>query len=1085
MRIAHVSISRPVFASMVILALIVFGITSYRFMGVDLFPDVDFPIVTISVRYEGADPETVETEVTDVIEEAVNTISGIKTLRSQSSEGFSQVFIEFELEEDADVVSQDVRDKVASIRGDLPREIDPPIIEKFDPDAAPILAIVVSGPVSIRELTRYADDVVKRRIESIAGVGNVRLVGQREREVRIWLRVDALRAHGLSAKDVIDCLREENIEPPGGRVETGTREMIVKTKGKIEKVEDFENLVITTRGRTPIYLRDVAWVEDGMEDFRSLARLNGQRAVSLLVRRQSGRNVLAVADAVKQELQSLGQELPPGYDLIIAQDLSRFVADSFHQAKAELARGAMLAVIVILFFLRNLRGSLIAAITIPTTVISTLTFMLAMGFNLNMMTMLALTISVGMIIDDTIVVLENSYRHMEEGKPRMQAAREAIGEIGFAVLATSLAIGAVFVPVAFMTGMVGRFFYEFGLTVAFAVGVSTFIALTLSPMLCSRVLKTVKEHGRFFRLLERLFQGLESVYLITLRRALRHRAIVVLSAVGVFIGGLALVPFLGKEFVPAQDDDQFSVQVETPIGTSIGATSQVLAEIERRLAQLPGVTDTFTTIGAGMEGRVNVASVLTQLVPKAERELSQQDIMAMARTRLADLTHLKLSVEQVSRVGGGGFRSAPLQYNVRGINLEKLVGLSDKMAASIGQVPGIVDVNSTYDSGKPEVDVIIDRQKAADQGVSVQDLGNAIRALIGGEEVTTFEEGGESYDVRIRLAETDRDRPDAILSVPVRTADKSLVELRNFVEIQQATGPVQIDRQDRLRQITILANLEKWKRLGSALEDVRSIEGDVGLPSGVTSAFTGFGDIMAESFASINFSLMLAVILIYMVLAAQFESLIHPFTIMLSLPLSIVGALGLLAVTGRTMSIFSMIGMIMLMGLVTKNAILLVDYTNLLRRQGMDKTDALLRAGPVRLRPILMTALSTMAGMTPVALGLGAGAESRAPMGTAIVGGLFTSTILTLVVIPVVYSLMDDLAAWGRRLVFGARAVPVAETPAPAPIGGDGRDRPTVAPAAETGQPMATEEALRTDGSGALDTAKIGVEASEELEEQT
>jgi len=1034
-KIAELSIRRPVFASMVILAMVVFGLTSYRSIGVDLFPDVEFPVVTITVPYEGADPETVETEVTDVIEEAVNTISGVKTLRSESMEGLAQLFVEFELEEDVDIVSQEVRDKVASIRGDLPLEIDPPIVEKFDIDSSPILAIVVSGPVSIRELTEYADDVVKPHIEGSRGVGNVRLVGSREREIRIWLRADMLHAHDLSAGEVIDVLRRENIEPPGGRVETPTREIIVKTKGKVEKVEDFEDLVVANRGGTPVRLRDVAWVEDGQEDFRSLARLGGQRAVSLLVRRQSGENVLAVANGVKERLEELRRRLPEGYRLIVAQDHSIFIDESIREAEGELLRGGALAVLVILLFLRSFRGSLVAAITIPTTIISTYTFMLAMGFTVNMMTMLALTISVGMIIDDSIVVLENSYRHMEQGKPRMQAAFAGISEIGFAVIATSLAILAVFVPVAFMTGMVGRFFYEFGLTVAFAVGVSTFIAVTLSPMLCSRILKVNTKHGLLFNSLERFFQALESAYRATLRGALRHRWLVVATAAGVFISSLAITPFVGKEFIPEADEDQFNIQVQTPIGTSIQATSEILAEIERRVQSLPGVLDTFTTVGAGAEERVNVATILTRLVPKHQRKQSQSDLMAMVRRRLADLSHLDISVEVVPRVSGGGFRNAALQYNLRGSDLDQLADVSNEFTRRLAKVPGIVDVNTTFDSGKPQVNVLIDRDKANDLGVSISDLGGAVRALIGGQKATTFEEDGETYDVRVRLVGEDRDRAEAVLGVPVRTAYGDLIELGDVADICEGVGPVEIDREDRSRQITILGNLESSKPLAAAMEDVRRVEAEVGLPPGVTGEFTGHGEIMTESFESINFSLMLAVVLIYMVLAAQFESLIHPLTVMFSLPLSIVGALGLLALTGRTLNIFSMIGMIMLMGLVTKNAILLVDYTNLLRARGMEKTDALLEAGPVRLRPILMTALSTMAGMLPVALGLGSGAETRAPMGTAIVGGLLTSTVLTLVVIPVVYSLMDDLAARVRGVVFGRRPAPAAAAPEPLPTG--------------------------------------------------
>jgi len=1031
-KISETSIARPVLASMMILSLVVFGLASYSRMGVNLFPDVDFPIVTVTVPYEGADPETVETEVTDVIEEAVNTISGIKTLRSESTEGLGQIFIEFELEEDIDVVSQDVRDKVASIRGDLPLEIDPPIIEKFDPDSSPIISAVLSGPVSIGELSRYADDVVKPRIEGVAGVGNVRLVGDREREIRIWLRADDLRARYMTAGDVIDRLREENLEPPGGRVETDQREIIVKTKGKIERVEDFEDLIIAMRGRTPIRLSDVAWVGDGLEDYRSLARLNGRRAVSLLIRRQSGSNTLAVANTVKERIDQVRQSLPEDYRLTIAQDLSRYVQESFDEARKELLRGGILAVVIIVFFLRSFRGSFIAAITIPTTVISTITFMALMGFTLNMMSMLALTISVGMIIDDTIVVLENSYGHMEEGKPRMEAARVAIAEIGFAVIATSLAIGAVFVPVAFMTGLVGRFFFEFGLTVAFAVGVSTFIAVTLSPMLCSRVLKVQTQHGRVFRVLERLFCSLESAYRGVLRFALNHRVIVILGAATAFVGGLAITPFLGKEFVPSQDEDQFNIHVETPIGSSIEATDEVLAEIERRVRSLPGVRETFTTVGAGMEGRVNVATILTRLAPKANRDASQQGIMQMARNRLSGLTHLKISVEEVPRVSGGGFRAAPVQYNVRGPDLDELVEVSNAVAERMGEIEGIVDINSTHNAGKPEARVTIDRDKAADLGVTVSDLGNAIRSLIGGQKVSTFEEDGETYDVRVRLVEAQRQHSGDVLSVPVRTRSGKFVALRNLVQVDEGTGPVQIDRQDRTRQVTVMANLKDTKPLAEALDDIRQIESEIGLPEGVTSTFTGAGDLMAESFASIGFSMVLAVVLIYMVLAAQFESLVHPFTVMLSLPLSVAGALGLLFVAGKTLNIFSMIGMIMLMGLVTKNAILLVDYTNLLRRRGMARQEAQLRAGPVRLRPILMTAFSTVAGMIPVAMGLGSGAETRSPMGIAIVGGMLTSTFLTLVVVPVVYSLMDDLAGWLLRLI--RRHPPVATAPEPVTV---------------------------------------------------
>ncbi len=1020
MKISELSITRPVFSVMVIAAMVVFGLVAYFRIGIDLFPSVDFPIVTVSVFYEGSDPETIETDVTDTIEEAVNTISGIKSLRSESVTGLSMTFVEFELGRDINVAAQDVRDKVAAIRAELPLGIEEPVIEKFDPDSAPIMAITLAGPESIRELTRYADDVIKPQIEGVNGVGAVQIVGGREREVRIWLRVDDLRSYQVTATEVVEAIEKQNVEYPGGRVEADTRELVVKTKGRITTSKDFEDIVVTTRGVTPIRLKDVATVEDGMEDFRSLSRLNGQRAVSLQVRRQSGENMLAVASGVNERLASIKAELPSHYSMTLTQDLSLFVADSVNEAQGELLRGGFLAVLVILIFLRNWRAAFVAAVTIPVTIITTYAFMLAFGFSLNMMSLLALSISVGMVVDDSIVVLENSFRHMEEGKSRMAAALAGISEIGFAVIATSLAIVAVFIPVAFMDGLVGRFFYEFGLTVTFAVVVSTFVAVWLSPMLCSRVLKVAPKRGLMFNLVERFFTGIEWLYGGTLWFSLRFRWLVSIIAVGVFVGSLMLLPLVGTEFTPAQDEGQFNVQVETPLGSSIDRTSRILEEVEQRLRNLPYVTNLYSTIGAGQEGRVNYGMILVQLPDKSERPMSQHEIMGLARECVEDLTHSKISIEYIPRVSGGGFRSAPLQYNVRGPDISKLEETAIEITQRMREIPGIVDVNLTYDSSKPEVAILPDRERAADLGVNIELLGKAVQTLVGGRPVSTFEEGGKSYDVRVRLAEGDRNRSDAIAALPVRTGDGQLVEFRSLAEVVEGTGPVQIDRQNRQRQVTIMANLEKSKALGAAMTDVLAIEKDVGLPPGVVSAFTGAGDMMADSFASIIFSLLLAVVLIYMVLASQFESFIHPVTIMLSVPLSIGGALGALALTGLTLNIYSMIGMVMLMGLVTKNAILLVDYTNQLRREsGMETKAALLKAGPVRLRPILMTAFSTIAGMIPIAIGLGAGSETRQPMGACVIGGMLTSTLLTLVVIPVVYSLLDDAGSTVRRWLGG------------------------------------------------------------------
>lgn len=1012
MKLSEAAVRRPVLTTMAFAALAVFGLVSYRALGTALFPDVDIPVVTVSVVYEGASPQTVETDVTEVLEEALSTISGIKSMRSETSEGVSQVFLEFKLERDVDVAAQDVRDKIAAIRGELPNDAEAPVVEKFDPDAAPILGIVLAGNASLGDLTSFAEDVVKPRLESVPGVGGVQLTGGREREIRVWLRVNDLVKHHLSAQDVIDSLREGNVELPGGRIETGRNELVVKTRGRVATVDQLQQLIVAEQDGRIVRLEQVAYLEDGLEDLQSMARLNGQPAVALSVRQQSGANMVAIAQLVRAEIDRIESTLPADYELLIVQDNAEFVEASVKDAQGELLRGGMLAVVVVLLFLRSLRGSLIVAITIPATIISTYAFMLAMGFTLNTMTLLALTISVGMIIDDSIVVLENTWRHLQEGKARIEAAIAAMDEIGFAVIATSLSIAAVFVPVAFMEGLVGQFFYEFGMTVTFAVIVSTLIALFLSPMLCSTLLKLASTSGRFFNLSEKVFRRVETWYGRSLHFALTHRLVVVLTAVGISIGSVMLVPLIGQEFSPAADEGQFQVQVEAPVGSSLQQTSRLAREIEELVATLPAIKDIYTTVGGSYEGQTTVAQVMVTMVDKRQRSVSQSDVMQMARQQLDRFAHLRISVDAVARLGGGGMRSAPIQYNLRGDNLEELNAFAAVLVDKLRAAPGFVDVNTTSQAGKPELSIHIHRDRAADLGVNVEDLGRAVGALVGGQRVSTFENAGKNIDVRVRLVGADRQRAEALELLPVPMRGGELTQLRTVASLEQTFGPASIERQDRRRQVTVLANLEAAKPLGEAVQEVEAIVFQAGLPAGVTAVFTGTADIMAESFASILFALALAVVLTYMVLAGQFESYLHPLTIMISLPLSVGGALGGLVLMEMTLNIFSMIGMVMLMGLVTKNAILLVDYANMLRRQGMTKDEALRKAGPTRLRPILMTAFSTIAGMLPIAFGFGEGAESRAPMGASVVGGMFTSTLLTLIVIPVIYSVLDDLQGW-------------------------------------------------------------------------
>lgn len=1030
MWLSNTAIRQPVFTTMVISALIVFGLISYSSLGVDMFPKVEFPIVTVTTVLPGADPETVESDVTDVLEEALNTLGGIRILRSQSSESVSVVIVEFELDRDVNAAAQDVRDRMLAIRRNLPADIEEPIIEKLDPDAAPIMAVALSGSRPVLELTRFADDVIKERLERVSGVGSIEIVGGRDREIRIWIRPDRLAAHGLGVDDVIRSVQSENLEVPGGRIETGPRELVVRTRGRIQSPEQFGQIVVTRGERGPVFLRDLALVEDGMADERSLSRLNGQRAVSLLVRRQSGTNAVAVAHDIKAALAELRASLPTGYSMVLATDTSEFIEESVNEVQFHLIFGGFLAILVIWFFLRNVRSMLISAVAIPTSIIGTFVFIDMLGFSLNMLTLLALSLSVGILIDDAIVVLENIFRHMEEGRPRRQATEFATTEIGLAVMATTFSVVSVFVPVAVMEGLIGRFFYSFGMTVACAVLISLFVSFTLTPMLCSRFLTIPERRNRLYRMIEGWLDGLDRRYRGLLDWSLRHRWSVVGLGVAAFATSLYLLQFVGIEFIPVADQSQFNVAVKTSPGTSLQATSDLVEGIEETVRRQPEVRDMFTAVGGGTTGDVTRATLLVRLAARGERQRSQDEVMRAVRNDLAAVVDANVSVEPVSAISGGGFRAAALQVNVRGpktVSLDELAAVATGVSKGLAEAEGIVDLDTTYEGGKPQVSVQIDRQRAGELRLSAVTIGSAVRFLVGGDDVTKYQEGGEQYDVRLRLAEFDRRDPAQIETLPLRTPSGSVVQLGNVAQLVRDSGPTQIDHQARQRQVTVLANLV-GKPLGTAIDDVNRIVAGLALPPEFTVDFAGQADMLGESFANLVFALVLAVVLIYMVLASQFGSFVHPFTIMLSLPMAVVGAIGALLLRGHTISIFAMIGIIMLMGLVTKNAILLIDYTNTLRvRDRMDRNQALLKAGPVRLRPILMTTAAMVFGMLPVAAGIGgAGGEQRAPMAVAVIGGLITSTLLTLVLVPVVYTLLDDLTGLRMR-----RSLPRLRKPEP------------------------------------------------------
>lgn len=1017
MILSDVSIRRPVFTNMVVMALVVFGLVGLSRLGVDLFPRVEFPVITVLTALPGADPETVETTVTDPIEEAVSTISQIKSLRSTSAENFSQVIIEFELEKDVDVAYQEVQSKLGTVRGELPTDAEDPVVEKFDIDSAPIMAVVVSADVPVRELTALADDVVKERLQRVPNVGQVRLVGDQERKIWIWLDRTRLEGYGLTVQDVQAALRAEHVEFPGGRVETGPLEYVVKTRAEFTSAAEFDQMVVAYRQGAPVRLRDLGRAEDGVEERRSLARLDGKPAIALLVRRQSGTNTVQVADGVKAEVARLQAELAPrGVSMAIAQDLSVFIKHSIHEIEFHLGVGGALAVLIVSVFLRDWRITLISALAIPTSVIATFALMNALGFTLNMMTMLGLSLSIGLLIDDAIVVVENIFRHVEEGQEPRAAAQVGTSEIGLAVMAITASVVAVFVPVAFMEGIVGRFFYQFGMTVTFAVLISLFVAFTLIPMLAARILRTGHAHGAVFRAIGRVLDAIDAAYSVLLRAALRRRWLTLGLAVAVFVATMYVGKFVRAEFVPVEDQSEFNVRVKAPLGASLETTDRILERIRAVIQPQPWVEYTFATIGGDELERVNEGVMYVKMRPKEERAVGQLEAMQWTREQLASITEARIGIEIVPRVSGGGNKTADVQLELRGPDLERLDAAAAAVVDFMRRTPGYADPDTTFDKSKPEVSVTVKRDRAADLGVDPLAVATTVRALVGGADVAKFRAEGDRFDIAVRLLEPFRSRPQDIEQLAVRGAGGQLVRLSNVARAEVRTGPVQIDRYSRTRQITVMANLQRDKKvLGEATAELTRLVEGLGLPPGYSFGFAGQAQTMGESFASLLFALFLAVIMIYMVLGSQFESFMHPLTIMFSLPLSLVGALGALVATGQTINIFTMIGIIMLFGLVTKNAILLIDFTNQLReKEGLDREAALLEAGPTRLRPILMTTLAMIFGMLPIAVGTGAGSESRAPMAIAVIGGLTTSTLLTLVIVPAIYTVLDDLRRPGE-----------------------------------------------------------------------
>ena len=1014
MSLADLCIKRPVFATMLITAVVVLGLFSYRELGVDLFPNVDLPTVTVTTTLKGASVEEMETAVTKPIEEIINTIDGIDELRSVTKEGISTITVQFVLEKNGDVAAQDVRDKVSTILSKLPVGTEPPVIEKFDIDAKPIMTIAVSGKRNLREVTEIAKKQIKEDIETLRGVGAVSMAGGRERAVNIYVDPDKLAAYNIPVSQVKRAIQAQNLEIPGGRVDQERRELVLRTLGRIGRVEDFNDLIVGNFQGRPIMIRDIGFVENGVVEPRSLSRLDGENAVQLIVRKQSGTNTVEVVDRVKARLQKLRGTLPPDIRTEVIIDQSRFIKASFETVRFHMILGAILVALTVLLFMRDWRSTVIASIAIPASIIAAFTAMRYLGFTLNNITMLGLVLAVGIVIDDAVVVLENIFRHVEEkGESPGTAASKATREIALAVMATTLSLLVIFVPLAFMAGRVGRFFKSFGITVAFAVAVSLLISFTLTPMLASRFLK-VRRKEKSSK--ENLFYSwIDRSYAWILSWSLRNRWVIVVMGIAVVLWTIPLFQTVGKTFIPTDDQSEFEIIVQVPGGYTLEETDRLFRELEEKVKRFRGITHILTTIGDTTgrvkpgEGDVTSGSIYVRLVDLQARDYSQLDVMTDARKIFRDYPDLRVSIQGVNIFAGGGVRTSDLEFNLRGPSLERLQGYADKIMAGMRKAPGFVDVDTTLAVRKPELRAVIDRQKASEFGIQIEDIASTLQTLVGGEPVSKYEEDAEQYDVWLRAIKEKRDDPRAILDLTVPARNGQLARSANFVDLREAMGPSQIDRYNRQRKVTIVSNLFSSLPLGEAVERIRGMVKDLDLPSAYTADFTGRAKVLGETMTNFALAFLLSFIFMYMVLAAQFESFLHPVTIMLALPLTLPFALFSLILLGQPLDIYAMFGLFMLFGIVKKNGILQIDYTNTLRAQGMGRDQAILEANHTRLRPILMTTLMLVFGMLPIALGQGPGAASRASMAKVIIGGQALSLLITLLITPVSYSLFDDL----------------------------------------------------------------------------
>ena len=1059
----QVSLKNPVFATMVMLALVVLGLFSFQRLQVDQFPNIDFPVVVVIADYPGASPTIVESEVSKKIEEGVNSIAGINALTSRSYEGQSVVVIEFGLHIDGRKAAEDVREKVAAIKPLLRAEVKEPRVLRFDPSARSIWSVAVlpdaaSGakPLSAIELTNWAEQTYKKRLENVRGVGSVTVVGGTKREINIYLNPQALEAFGITPDQVVAAVRNENQDLPVGAIRSAEQERVIQIEARMLRPEDFGKIIVTRKGAqgtqsAPVRLDQVARVADGAQEVESLALYNGQRTLLLNVQKSQDENTIAVVDGLQKAMMEMQKNLPPGLRLEQITDGSRQIRTSVNNVRRTLIEGALLTVLIVFLFLNSWRSTVITGLTLPIAIIGTFLFMNLFGFTINMITLMALSLCVGLLIDDAIVVRENIVRHVQMGKTPYQASLDGTQEIGLAVLATTLSIVAVFLPIGFMGGIIGKFFHEFGITIVAAVLISMFVSFTLDPMLSSvwhdpsisahgkggaPVTFYDKTIGRVTGWFDRATESLANSYQNILRWSLKHKLATVGLAVAIFVGSIFMVPLLGTEFVPKGDFSETSLSFNTPVGSSLEVTEAKARQVESIIREFPEVRYTLTTINTGnAQGKI-YANVYIRLVDRKDRSLSVDAMSTVLRARLKQVPGITVThVGLLDAVGG----QKQILFSIKGADTAELERLTQQALTKIANVPGLVDLDSSVKPNKPTLDVQVKRDVASDAGLSVAQIGTALRTLVAGQTVGNWRApDDQTYDVNVRLAPSARNTAQDMERVPFTVgsnADGSprIVRLNQVASVRESTGPNQINRRDLTREVAISGNVS-GRSAGEVSADIKLAMDSIAMPPGYAYQFSGSTKDMAEAFGYAISALVLAIVFIYMILASQFKSFLQPLALMTALPLTLIGVVLALMLFNSTLSMFSVIGVVMLMGLVTKNAILLVDFAIRSREPfinaqgalvpGLNRHDALLLAARVRLRPILMTTLAMIFGMVPLAFALTEGSEMRAPMGQAVIGGVITSSLLTLVVVPVVYCYMDDLANWFKRL-FRGKAAPV------------------------------------------------------------